>query len=62
MEWTEFLSIFSDTPNGSSIAELFEFLQKQDQETLPDDLKYILIWHMKKKAQVHNISTIDYFI
>ena len=43
--WSDFLSLYSDDPTGSSVAEMFEFLKSQDQETLPRELQDVLRWH-----------------
>ena len=46
--WSDFLSLFSDDPTGSSISEMFEFLKSQDSETLPQELQEVLKWHENK--------------
>ena len=46
--WSDFLSLYSDDPTGSSVREMFEFLKSQDRETLPQELQDVLKWHENK--------------
>ena len=53
IKWSDFLSLYSDDPNGSSVSEMFEFLKSQDQETLPQELQDIIKRHERElKADV----------
>ena len=53
IKWSDFLSLYSDDPNGSSVSEMFEFLKCQDRETLPQELQDVLKWHeIKLKSDV----------
>ena len=46
ISWSDFIRLFSESDglNGSKIGEMFEFLQSQDQDTLPQDLKELVKW------------------
>ena len=46
--WSDFLSLYSDEPTGSSVSEMFEFLKSQDRGTLPQELQDVLKWHESK--------------
>ena len=48
IKWSDFLSLYSDDPNGSSVSEMFEFLKSQDRGTLPLELQDVLKWHDSK--------------
>ena len=59
ISWSDFIRLFSesDGPDGSKIGEMFEFLQSQDQDTLPQDLKELVKW--KKKRMPLIVSTLS---
>ena len=37
--------MYSEDSNGSSVSEIIEFLNDQDKDSLPQELKDILEWH-----------------
>ena len=48
LRWSEFLGIFSGESNESAVYEIVEFLKGQDYDTLPQELKELMKWHVFK--------------
>ena len=46
--WSDFLSLYSDEPTGSSVSEMFDFLKSQDRRILPQELQGVLKRHESK--------------